>query len=36
LMYFANEVSGDTLTISEYSDAAHTARFLMLVYDRAP
>jgi YEATS family len=36
LMYFANEVSGDTMTISEYSDAARTARFLMLVYERAP
>ena len=32
--YFVDEVSGDTLTISTYSDAAHTKRKVMLIYDR--
>jgi hypothetical protein len=34
LRYFVDEVSGDTLTISTYSDAEHTTRILMLVFDR--
>jgi hypothetical protein len=32
--YFVDEVSGNTLTISTYSDAAHTKSVLTLVYDR--
>jgi hypothetical protein len=32
--YFVDEVNGNTLTISTYSDAARTKRVLMLVYER--